>query len=195
MLYELESYLKLKGKKVNMKPAIFLDRDGTINIDYNYVHTIDKFHFIDGVIEAMQELKKMGFMLVITTNQSGIARNIFTEEQFHTLTEWMDWSLQDRGVDLDGVYYCPHDPLIDNCECRKPSPGMIQTAAKELKIDIANSYMVGDRVSDLLSGKKAGVKKTVLVKTGDTITEDALEQADLIIDSLADLPKRIKNES
>lgn len=195
MLYELESYLKLKGKKVNMKPAIFLDRDGTINMDYNYVHTIDKFHFIDGVIEAMQELKKMGFMLVITTNQSGIARNIFTEEQFHTLTEWMDWSLQDRGVDLDGVYYCPHDPLIDNCECRKPSPGMIQTAAKELKIDIANSYMVGDRVSDLLSGKKAGVKKTVLVKTGDTITEDALEQADLIIDSLADLPKRIKNES
>jgi D,D-heptose 1,7-bisphosphate phosphatase len=175
-----------------MKPAIFLDRDGTINIDYNYVHTIDKFHFIDGVIDAMQELKKMGYLLVITTNQSGIARNIFTEQQFHTLTEWMDWSLQDRGVDLDGIYYCPHDPLVDDCECRKPSPGMIQTAAKELKIDIANSYMVGDRISDLLSGKRAGVKKTVLVKTGDAITEEALEQADWVIDSLADLPEKIK---
>ncbi|MCX8728573.1 D-glycero-beta-D-manno-heptose 1,7-bisphosphate 7-phosphatase [Gilliamella sp. B2838] len=177
-----------------MKPAIFLDRDGTINVDYNYVHAIDKFDFIDGVIEAMQELKKMGFLLVITTNQSGIARNIFTEEQFNTLTEWMDWSLQDRGVDLDGIYYCPHDPLIDKCECRKPSPGMIQTAAKELNIDIASSYMVGDRVSDLLSGKKAGVKKTVLVKTGDAITEEALAQADWVIDSLADLPSKIRSQ-
>ena len=178
-----------------MKPAIFLDRDGTINIDYNYVHTIDKFHFIDGVIDAMQKLKKMGFLLVITTNQSGIARNKFTEEQFNVLTEWMDWSLQDRGVDLDGIYYCPHDPLVDTCECRKPNPGMIQTAAKELNIDIANSYMVGDRISDLLSGKRAGVKKTVLVKTGDIVTDEALAQADWVIDSLADLPKKIKVES
>ena len=178
-----------------MKPAIFLDRDGTINIDYNYVHKIDDFHFIDGVVDALKELKNMGFLLVITTNQSGIARNKFTEEQFNTLTEWMDWSLQDRGVDIDGVYYCPHDPLVDDCECRKPNPGMIQTAAKELKIDIANSYMVGDRVSDLLSGKKAGVRKTVLVKTGDAITEEALAQADWVIDSLADLPNKIKAES
>ena len=98
-------------------------------------------------------------------------------------------------MDLDGIYYCPHDPLVDDCECRKPSPGMIQTAAKELDIDIANSYMVGDRVSDLLSGKRAGVKKTVLVKTGDVITEEALAQADWLIDSLADLPQKIKAEA
>ncbi|WP_392552536.1 D-glycero-beta-D-manno-heptose 1,7-bisphosphate 7-phosphatase [Orbus wheelerorum] len=177
-----------------MKPAIFLDRDGTINIDYNYVHKIDDFHFIDGVIEAMAELKKMGFLLVITTNQSGIARKIFSQEQFDTLTQWMDWSLIDRGVEIDGVYYCPHDPIDSDCECRKPKPGMIFTAQKDLDIDIANSYMVGDRVSDLVSGKNAGVKKTVLVRTGDAVTIAAEKEADWIIDSLADLPNKIKNE-
>lgn len=176
-----------------MKPAIFLDRDGTINIDYNYVHTIDKFHFIDGVIDALAELKKMGFLLIITTNQSGIARGIFSQAQFDVLTEWMDWSLQDRGVDIDGVYYCPHDPLYDECECRKPNSGMLLMAKKDLDIDIANSYMVGDRVSDLLAGKAAGVKRTVLVRTGDTITPEAEKQADWIINSLADLPAQIKS--
>ena len=178
-----------------MKPAIFLDRDGTINIDYNYVHQIDNFHFIDGVIDALVELKKMGFLLVITTNQSGIARKIFSQEQFDTLTQWMDWCLIDRGVEIDGVYYCPHDPLNTYCDCRKPKPGMILTAQKDLNIDLANSYMVGDRVSDLLSGKNAGVKKTVLVRTGDKITPEAEAQADWIIDSLADLPQKIRNES
>ncbi len=80
-------------------PAIFLDRDGTINVDHGYVHEIDNFEFIDGVIDAMRELKKMGFALVVVTNQSGIARGKFTEAQFETLTEWMDWSLADRDVD------------------------------------------------------------------------------------------------
>lgn len=177
-----------------MKPAIFLDRDGTINVDYNYVHTIDTFHFIDGVIDALVELKEMGYLLVITTNQSGIARNVFTQEQFDTLTEWMDWSLIDRGVELDGIYFCPHDPNVDECECRKPNPGMILTAAKELDIDIANSYMVGDRISDLLAGKKAGVKKTVFVKTGDAMTKEVEVTADWVLASLADLPGKLKNE-
>lgn len=93
-------------------PAIFLDRDGTINVDHGYVHEIDNFEFIDGVIDAMRELKKMGFALVVVTNQSGIARGKFTEAQFETLTEWMDWSLADRDVDLDGIYYCPHHPRV-----------------------------------------------------------------------------------
>lgn len=91
-------------------PAIFLDRDGTINVDHGYVHEIDEFEFIDGVIDAMRELKQMGYALIVVTNQSGIARGKFTEAQFETLTEWMDWSLADRDVDLDGIYYCPHHP-------------------------------------------------------------------------------------
>ncbi len=107
-------------------PAIFLDRDGTINVDHGYVHEIDEFEFIEGVIDAMRQLKEMGYALVVVTNQSGIARGKFTEAQFETLTEWMDWSLADRGVDLDGIYYCPHHPqgsveaYRQTCDCRKP---------------------------------------------------------------------------
>ena len=85
----------------NKVPAIFLDRDGTLNVDHGYVHEIDNFEFIDGTIEALQALKKMGYALVLVTNQSGIARGMFTEDQFMQLTEWMDWSLADRDVDLD----------------------------------------------------------------------------------------------
>lgn len=175
-----------------MKPAIFLDRDGTINVDHNYVHTVDDFDFIDGVIDALRELKKMGYLLVITTNQSGIARKIFTEAQFESLTEWMDWSLQEQDVFLDGIYYCPHDPNEEECECRKPKPGMILEAAKELNIDLKRSYMVGDKDSDLISGINAGVGTVVFVKTGHQITPETIKHADLILDSLADLPKHIK---
>ena len=102
---------KIDEIKVNvMKKAIFLDRDGTLNIDYGYVHDIDHFHFIEGSIEALKALQEMGYALVLVTNQSGIARGYFTEEEFNQLTEWMDWSLEDRGVHLDGIYYCPHHP-------------------------------------------------------------------------------------
>ena len=137
-------------------PAIFLDRDGTINVDHGYVHEIDQFQFIDGVIDAMRELKEMGFALVLVTNQSGIARGMFTEEQFDRLTEWMDWSLADRGVDLDGIYYCPHHPdgsvdaFRQQCDCRKPQPGMLISARDYLHIDMDASYMVGDKLEDML---------------------------------------------
>ncbi|AOM42358.1 D-glycero-beta-D-manno-heptose 1,7-bisphosphate 7-phosphatase [Xenorhabdus hominickii] len=180
-------------------PAVFLDRDGTINIDHGYVHEIDNFQFIDGAIDAMLELKKMGYALVLVTNQSGIARKIFTEDQFMQLTEWMDWSLADRGVDLDGIYYCPHHPEASNeeykknCNCRKPQPGMLLDAQEELHIDMSASYMVGDKIEDMLAANAANVGTTVLVRTGKPITEAAEQVADLVIDSLADLPNVIKN--
>ncbi|MGL5308974.1 MAG: D-glycero-beta-D-manno-heptose 1,7-bisphosphate 7-phosphatase, partial [Plesiomonas shigelloides] len=85
--------------------AVFLDRDGTLNVDHGYVYESDNFDFIDGAIDACRELKAMGLALVLVTNQSGIARGLFSEDQFMHLTEWMDWSLADRGVDLDGIYY------------------------------------------------------------------------------------------
>ncbi|MEN4980227.1 D-glycero-beta-D-manno-heptose 1,7-bisphosphate 7-phosphatase [Erwinia billingiae] len=179
-------------------PAIFLDRDGTINEDHGYVHEIDNFQFIDGAIEAMQELKKMGYALVMVTNQSGIARGIFSEDTFMQLTEWMDWSLADRDVDLDGIYFCPHHPegVIEEyrqqCDCRKPEPGMLLSAQKELNIDMAASYMVGDKIDDMLAGKAAGVGIKVLVRSGKPITEEGEKAADWVINSLADLPARIK---
>ncbi|ELY2859055.1 D-glycero-beta-D-manno-heptose 1,7-bisphosphate 7-phosphatase [Cronobacter sakazakii] len=179
-------------------PAIFLDRDGTINIDHGYVSEIDRFEFIDGVIDAMRELKAMGFALVLVTNQSGIARGKFTEAQFEQLTEWMDWSLADRGVDLDGIYYCPHHPegaveeFRQNCDCRKPQPGMLISARDFLLIDMAASYMVGDKLEDMQAGAAAGVGTKVLVRTGKPVTPEAEAAADWVLNSLAALPEAIK---
>ena len=183
----------------NKVPAIFLDRDGTLNVDHGYVHEIDNFQFIDGTIEALQELKKMGFALVVVTNQSGIARGMFTEDQFMTLTEWMDWSLADRDADLDGIYFCPHHPegsveaYRQQCDCRKPQPGMLLSAQEELDIDMASSYIVGDKVEDMLAGQAAGVGTKVLVRTGKPVTAEGEAAADWVINSLADLAERIKS--
>ncbi|HDU8582179.1 TPA: D-glycero-beta-D-manno-heptose 1,7-bisphosphate 7-phosphatase [Morganella morganii] len=179
-------------------PAVFLDRDGTINVDTGYLHEIDDFQFIENAIEAMQAIKQMGYALIIVTNQSGIARGMFTEDQFMHLTEWMDWSLADRGVDLDGIYYCPHHPegiveeFRQECNCRKPAPGMLLDAQKFLKIDMSNSYMVGDKLDDMLAGRAAEVGTTVLVRTGKPVTEDAEAAADIVINSIADLPALLK---
>ncbi|HDS6843770.1 TPA: D-glycero-beta-D-manno-heptose 1,7-bisphosphate 7-phosphatase [Morganella morganii subsp. morganii] len=179
-------------------PAVFLDRDGTINADTGYLHEIDDFQFIENAIEAMQAIKQMGYALIIVTNQSGIARGMFTEDQFMHLTEWMDWSLADRGVDLDGIYYCPHHPegtveeFRQVCNCRKPAPGMLLDAQKYLKIDMGNSYMVGDKLDDMLAGRAAEVGTTVLVRTGKPVTEDAEAAADVVINSIADLPALLK---
>ena len=190
--------IRMKGKRMNK--AIFLDRDGTLNIDYGYVHEIDHFKFIDGAIDALRELKKLGYMLVLVTNQSGIARGYFSEEQFLQLTEWMDWSLAEQDVDLDGIYYCPHHPegkgeYKEDCDCRKPKPGMLLQAIKELKIDPTQSIMVGDKVEDLKAGIGAKVKMNVLVRTGKPVTEEGERVADYVLDSIVDLPgilKRLK---
>ena len=139
------------------KPAIFLDRDGVINEDTGYVSQVDDFHFLPGVIEAMQLLKQKGYLLIVVTNQSGIARGYFSEDDFMNLTEWMDWSLADRDVDLDGIYFCPHHPDHGApCDCRKPAPGMLLLAQQELGIDMAHSYMVGDKPSGLKAAINAG---------------------------------------
>lgn len=182
----------------NNKRAIFLDRDGVINVDNGYVSVVDDFEFIDGVIEALQALKEKGYLLVIITNQSGIARGYFSEEQFHTLTEWMDWSLADRGVDLDGVYYCPHhaeDGIGEykvDCDCRKPKAGMLNEAIEELGIDITQSILVGDKASDIQAGIAAGIKINYLVRTGKEITEQGETLATAIYDDLATVVENIE---
>lgn len=173
-------------------PAIFLDRDGVINVDTGYVYLVDDFKFIDGVIDALLKLKQKGYLLVVVTNQSGIARGLFTEEQFMSLTEWMDWSLADRGVDLDGIYFCPHHPsegsdqYRKSCSCRKPGPDMILDAVKHLDIDLTRSYMVGDKPSDMKAAINAGVAHKILVETGKAITEEGRALAEAIYPSLVE---------
>ncbi|MGB1297186.1 MAG: D-glycero-beta-D-manno-heptose 1,7-bisphosphate 7-phosphatase [Psychrobium sp.] len=173
--------------------AVFLDRDGVINVDTGYVSHSDDFEFIEGVIDACKALKEKGYALVVITNQSGIARGYFSEDEFMTLTEWMDWSLADKGVDLDGIYFCPHHPekgigdLKQDCNCRKPQPGMILSAQRHLNIDLSQSFLVGDKLSDLQAGKNAGIGTNILVRTGKTVTDEATAAADHVVDSLVNV--------
>ncbi|XZQ54904.1 MAG: D-glycero-beta-D-manno-heptose 1,7-bisphosphate 7-phosphatase [Arsenophonus sp.] len=180
-------------------PAIFFDRDGTINCDNGYVYEIDNFKFIKGTIEAMLELKKMGYALILITNQSGIGIGLFTEKQFLKLTNWMYFSLIDYGIKLDGIYYCPHHPYAIEqkykkiCNCRKPKANMLLKAQKQLNINMKASYMVGDKISDIQAGRAAHIGTNVLVTSGKFITENDKQYADWIINNLIDLPYKIKN--
>ncbi|EHN70912.1 D-glycero-beta-D-manno-heptose 1,7-bisphosphate 7-phosphatase [Aliivibrio fischeri] len=177
------------------KPAVFIDRDGVINVDRGYVHKRDDFEYIDGVFEATKKLKEMGYLLVLVTNQSGIARGMFTEDQFEILTEWMDWNFADNGVDFDGIYYCPHHPEAtvekykEACDCRKPNPGMLVSAQRFLDIDMENSIMIGDKKEDMMAAQAAGVGTRILVRTGKPVTEEGEALATAVLDSVADVPK------
>ncbi|HIF9397996.1 TPA: D-glycero-beta-D-manno-heptose 1,7-bisphosphate 7-phosphatase [Photobacterium damselae] len=175
------------------KPAVFIDRDGVINVDHGYVHTTDDFEYVEGVFAACKKLKEMGYLLVLVTNQSGIARGMFTEDEFLSLTEWMDWNFVDNGVEFDGIYYCPHHPegqgdYRQECDCRKPKPGMLISARDYLKIDMAQSVMIGDKADDMTAAKAAEVGTKILVRTGKPVTEVGEQLADVLLDSVADVP-------
>ncbi|RSD31872.1 D-glycero-beta-D-manno-heptose 1,7-bisphosphate 7-phosphatase [Vibrio pectenicida] len=177
------------------KPAVFLDRDGVINVDHGYVHDEHDFEFIEGVFEATKKLKDMGYMLVLVTNQSGIARGKFSEERFLSLTQWMDWNFVDNGVEFDGFYYCPHHvehgqgKYQQNCDCRKPKPGMFISARDFLNIDMANSVMVGDKAEDMMAAQAAEVATRILVRTGKPVTEQGQVLASVVLDSIKDVPE------
>lgn len=179
-----------------MSRAIFLDRDGVINKDHGYVHQVDDFEYIEGVFDACASLKQMGYKLVVVTNQSGIARGMYSEEQFHSLTEWMDWNFADKGVELDGIYYCPHhaekgmgEYKVD-CDCRKPKPGMLNDAATFLKIDLSQSVMVGDKADDMLAAEAAGIPIRILVRTGKVVDDSS--RATVVLDSIANVPAYLR---
>jgi len=182
-----------------VSPAVFLDRDGVINVDNGYVHQVDDFEYVEGVFDACHSLKEMGYKLAVVTNQSGIARGMYSEEQFHSLTEWMDWNFVDKGVELDGIYYCPHHAekglgeYKQDCECRKPKPGMMLTAAKFLNIDLSQSVMVGDKRDDMLAAVAAGIPTRILVRTGKSVTDEAVEASTVVLDSIADVPAYLKS--
>ena len=129
-----------------MKKAVFLDRDGTINVDYGYVYQYEKFEFIEGVLETLKKLQKMGYALIIVTNQSGIARGYYTEEDMHLLHKKMCEDLEKEGIQITDIYYCPH---LTGCTCRKPQLELFYRATKEHDIDLSHSIAVGDKMRDL----------------------------------------------
>lgn len=182
-----------------LRPAVFLDRDGVINREYGYVHKVDEFHFIDGVFAACREISRAGYRLIVITNQAGIARGYYTEDDFHQLTKWMLSEFSRHDVEIDDVYYCPHHPVYGvgdyhrDCNCRKPAPGMIVRAAKEHMLDLQHSILVGDKVTDVEAGQSAGLSCCVLVRTGHSISSKDMGKADTVFDDLPGMSRALVN--
>lgn len=161
------------------KRAVFLDRDGTINVEVQYLSRAEDFRLIPGVPHALQRLKDAGFLVVVVTNQSGVGRGLYDEAALQAVHDRMHDELLSFGITIEACYFCPHHPehaLGDyriDCSCRKPLPGMLQQAALDLDIDLCRSYMVGDKLSDIEAGLNAGCR-SLMVKTGYGAAEASL---------------------
>ena len=141
-----------------MKRALFLDRDGVINKEINYLYRKEDFIFIDGIFKICKFYQKLGFVLIVVTNQAGIAKGYYSENDYNKLTEWMIAEFSKKGVAIGKVYHCPHFPEITGeCMCRKPNPGMLLQAKVEFNIDLPNSILIGDKQSDFDAASNAGI--------------------------------------
>jgi D-glycero-D-manno-heptose 1,7-bisphosphate phosphatase len=153
------------------RPAVFLDRDGTITEEVGYVNHVSRVRLLPAAARAIRLLNQHGVPAIVVTNQSGVAREYFDERLVHRVHERIQGLLRQRGAHLDKIYYCPHHPTAGkspyrkDCSCRKPKPGMLRRAAKELAIDLTRSYVVGDRMKDVSFAHAAGLKG-ILVLTG-----------------------------
>lgn len=177
----------------NMISAVFLDRDGVINVDHGYVSTWEQFEFLPGASEALRELQDAGYLLIIVSNQSGIGRGYYSERDLHTLNQAIADHLDStHGVTLSGFYHCPHHPteaegeFRQQCDCRKPAPGMIQQAVLEHGIDVTTSLLVGDKDSDIEAGRAAGVAR--LFKVVDSAQSGASAPDIQFVTALSEVP-------
>lgn len=176
---------------------LLLDRDGVINVNFGYVHTPEATEWVDGIFDLCRAAQAAGFGLVVVTNQAGIGRGLYSESQFAEYTLWMMDQLMTQGIDILRVYYCPHHPVAGqgeyrvDCECRKPRPGMILAAAADLGMDLSTAVMIGDKASDMLAARAAGVGCCIQVdsaesdneRRNDVVYVDGLLQAQAVIQS------------
>lgn len=194
----IEKILSLYGDKpvlLNIKnklprKAVFLDRDGVINEEMEYLHEPEKFKFIKGALEGIKKIQDMGFKIVIVTNQAGIGLGYFTKEDFFKVNKVMLQGFHNAGIIISKVYFCPH-PLSENCSCRKPKTGLFERAKEELDIDFSKSWIIGDKTSDIMVGKAIG-SKTILVKTGHPVKEEKYK-SDHFVSDLIEAARIIKN--
>ena len=184
-----------------MKKCVFLDRDGNINVEKDYLHKIEEFEFIDGAREAIKIFNDLDYLVVVVTNQSGVARGYYDEKSVKTLHDYLQKEVEKIGGHVDGFYYCPHHPENGigkyklNCNCRKPEPGMFIKAQKDLDIDFSSSIMVGDKISDIKAGTNLGMR-SILVKTGHGLEEEKkLKNFCEVHETLYEFAKKLKKES
>ena len=174
------------------RPAVFLDRDGVLTREKSYVISVKELEIFPYTAECIRQIHQKGYYAIVITNQSGVARGLFTEED---LTEMNDYLLAETGV--DAIYYCPHHPngkiekYKRECDCRKPGTGLIEAAARDFAIDMSMSWLVGDRAGDILAGKRAGIR-TILLESGYGMAglEEEVEP-DYVLDDLRAVVKII----
>jgi len=153
------------------RPAVFVDRDGTINEEMGYINHLSRFVLLPQSATALRLLKQEGFLVIVISNQSGVARGYFPESLVHEINDYMRSLLETEGARVDAIYYCPHHPSASvltyrmACQCRKPSTGLIQLARDDYDIDMDRSFVIGDRLTDIEMARNAGLRG-VLVKTG-----------------------------
>ena len=177
------------SKKLYPAPALFLDRDGVINYNHGYVYKEKNFDFMPGIFELLSLANKIGYLILIVTNQAGIGRGLYTEKQFDELTLWMVNKFNEKNIVIDGVFYSPFHPVYGKGkyllkeETRKPGSGMFKEALNEFNIDIDNSLMVGDNFSDIEASINAGIKNNFLLRGQNKDIKDIKDIK--VIDSLS----------
>ncbi len=169
--------------------ALFLDRDGVINVDHGYVHRPDNFEFLPDIFDLVRTARNLGYKIIVITNQAGIGRGYYTEAQFHVLTQWMQQRFEEQNTSIDAVYFCPFHPEYgvgyyrQESEFRKPNPGMFFQAAREHELNLDRCVLVGDKISDIEAAAAAGIPVRFLFRSTD------LCQAAISISELAEVER------
>ena len=162
--------------------TIFLDRDGVINKEVNYLHKIDDFEFIGGIFDTCLHFQSLSYKIIIITNQSGISRGYYTESDYQKVTQWMLNQFKYKNINILDIFHCPHGP-DSNCDCRKPKPGMFLKAKAKHNTDMEKSWLIGDKERDVIAANEAGIENTILVRNGHRI-EEPNSNARFILDTI-----------
>jgi len=163
--------------KVESHSALFLDRDGVINIDYGFVHSMDNFKYIEGAKEIIKMANNFGILVIVVTNQSGIARGYYSEDEFKLFTEEINEDLKNFGAHIDATYFCPHHPkegigkLRKDCNCRKPKTGLLMKAIKEWNLDKDKCFLIGDKDSDIIAANRCGISSCLFSSEKNNLLE------------------------
>lgn len=185
----------------NKQKALFLDRDGVINIDHGYIFKHTEFEFKSGIFELCAHAQSLGYVIIVITNQSGIARGYYSEDDFLMLTQWMTEKFKDKNITLTDTYFCPHHPTLEHegspldkyrkmCDCRKPKPGMILSAMKEHQINLTESIFIGDKLSDMEAAKSSGILNRFLISSDyvkTVLSKNEHSNDDIYTEVLSDL--------